>query len=209
MFKKSVILGTTAIISLLSSTQFGYASSLDDNKVVRDKSGHIVRSIEYGTCVRTEWEAGTNKCADVAEQKAPITYIQTVLSIDEKTVLFDFDSAELSNEAKQKLDVVTAKLKSADDVRSAEIVGYADRKGATSYNQELSRQRAQAVRNYLATKGYSNARVTEVEAMGERASVTTCETSLPRNTEIACLRPDRRVEVDVQYLNTQRITQAQ
>lgn len=192
----AVLLGTTTV----------YAQGLDDNKVVRDSRGNIVRSYEHGTCARTKWEEGSNPCAvapRVVAQPAPKPVERTVLSQEEKVVYFGFDSAQLSSDAKDKLDDVATTLHGAKDIQSADIVGYADIMGNTSYNEALSRKRAQAVKEYLAERGYLNTQVADVRGVGATNSVTQCDPSMPRDEKIACLSADRRVEVEVKYVTTE------
>lgn len=181
------------------------ADALSDNKVVRSTGGDIVRSTAFGTCVRSKWESGSDACAP-APQKVATTKIveRTVLSKAEKTVYFGFDDSGLSPQAQSNLDGIALKLKQAKDVQGAEIVGYADRKGSFSYNKSLSEHRAQAVKDYLAQQGYLNTRVAEVRGLSEANPVTDCPTGLSRAEEINCLSPDRRVEVEIRYTDTQR-----
>lgn len=65
-------------------------------------------------------------------------------------ITFPFDSAELTDEARRRLDVVAEALL---DARLAalrfEIAGHTDAVGSPDYNQRLSEARAQAARDYL------------------------------------------------------------
>lgn len=194
--------------SLMSSTGMASAGVLD-NKTVRTHGDQIVRSAAFGTCVRTKWENGTDVCAP-AEEKAPlerkpVNAIVTVLEEAERTVYFEFDSAALTPEAKFKLDRLSHKLKHADDIQGATIVGFADRIGSRDYNYQLSKERANAVRDYLATRGYLNTNVAEVRGLGEAKPITHCSEQLQRDRAIACLSADRRVEVEVDYTDTKRV----
>src|SRR6267143_2970699 len=64
-------------------------------------------------------------------------------------VLFKFNSAKLTDEAKQQLDQLgTGKVGSMKRYFVA-IEGFTDKTGAPEYNLELSRRRAQAVQTYL------------------------------------------------------------
>lgn len=63
-------------------------------------------------------------------------------------VLFDFDSASLSNDAASALDDVVADLRKQDSGRVT-IVGHTDAIGSTGYNRDLSERRARAVSAYL------------------------------------------------------------
>lgn len=76
------------------------------------------------------------------------------------TVNFPPGSARLSNIAKAKLDEVALKMKQDPELR-AQVIGYSDASGSTSGNQQMSEQRAQAVKNYLVTRhGIDPSRIT-------------------------------------------------
>ncbi|HEY2456621.1 MAG TPA: OmpA family protein, partial [Candidatus Acidoferrum sp.] len=65
------------------------------------------------------------------------------------TVLFEVNSAKLSDEAKQQLDqMTTGSIGSAKRYFIA-IQGFTDKTGSAEYNLELSRRRAGAVQTYL------------------------------------------------------------
>lgn len=65
---------------------------------------------------------------------------------------FKFDSAELSDSAKQELDAFAEKLKADNKNIYIEIQGHTDSTGADIYNVRLSEARAEAVRRYLNMK---------------------------------------------------------
>ena len=81
-------------------------------------------------------------------------------------------------------------------------VGYTDRIGSDAYNLKLSQRRAQAVKDYLVTKGIEPNRV-YTEGKGEANPVKQCADPSAkgevRNQKqlIDCLQPNRRVEVEV------------
>jgi len=65
------------------------------------------------------------------------------------TVLFKFNSSELSDDAKQQLDsLVSGQLTNAKRYFIA-IQGFTDKTGPAEYNLQLSRRRAEAVQTYL------------------------------------------------------------
>ncbi len=66
-------------------------------------------------------------------------------------ILFEFDKADLTQEAKGILSK-SANLKSAlIDAKKVEIIGHADGKGEAGYNDKLSAARAKSVEEYLMT----------------------------------------------------------
>jgi outer membrane protein OmpA-like peptidoglycan-associated protein len=76
-------------------------------------------------------------------------------------VLFGFDSKKLSTEAKTNLDKLVKILNVYPDT-DIEVQGHTDNKGSRSYNQKLSKSRAEAVSDYLNDNGISNLRIKSV-----------------------------------------------
>ncbi len=71
---------------------------------------------------------------------------------------FAFDSAELTAEDKAALDAAAARLKELQFVEGT-ATGHTDNVGTAEYNQKLSERRAQAVVDYLASKGVYQGRI--------------------------------------------------
>ncbi|WP_322009967.1 outer membrane protein OmpA [Paraburkholderia sp. J12] len=109
--------------------------------------------------------------------------------------LFDFDKAVLKPAGKEKLDDLASKIQ-ALNLEVVVATGYTDRIGSDAYNDRLSLRRAQAVKAYLVSKGVPADRV-YTEGKGKRNPVTTGCNQKNRKALIACLAPDRRVEVEV------------
>ncbi len=132
-----------------------------------------------------------------AEPPRPVIQKLT-LSTD---VLFDFNSATLKDSGKARLDQMIAEIKDAN-VDEIIAVGHADRIASEQYNQKLSEQRAQAVRDYLAGQGAKGRAIT-AEGKGELEPVTgqECAKMGPERASnrklVSCLQPDRRVEIEV------------
>ena len=117
-------------------------------------------------------------------------------------VLFDFNKATLKDEGKQKLDELAGRIKDAR-VDEIDAAGHADRIGSDQYNQKLSEQRAQAVKDYLASSTGLSADKIRAEGKGESDPVTgdQCKRMGPERGSnrklVQCLQPDRRVEIEV------------
>jgi OOP family OmpA-OmpF porin len=109
------------------------------------------------------------------------------------TELFAFNSAKL-NMPQPKLDEIAAALTADMSITDVDVTGYADRLGSTKYNQKLSEQRANAVRDYLVAKGIDAKRL-KAYGKGEANPVVTCNNK-KRADLIKCLEPNRRVEVE-------------
>jgi OmpA-OmpF porin, OOP family len=78
------------------------------------------------------------------------------------------------------------------------LTGHADRFGTDAYNQKLSERRAIAVKEYLLGQSVRANRI-DAEGKGETQPVTVAGARLgPRSAKvIACLQPDRRVDVEM------------
>ena len=80
------------------------------------------------------------------------------------------------------------------------VEGHTDRLGSTAYNEKLSMQRAEAVKQYLSQSGRVDGAKIKTVAVGESSPVTKpedCKGKTANATLIACLQPDRRVELEV------------
>jgi OOP family OmpA-OmpF porin len=109
--------------------------------------------------------------------------------------LFDFDKAVLKPAGKEKLDDLASKIQGLN-LEVVVATGYTDRIGSDKYNDRLSLRRAQAVKAYLVSKGIEANRI-YTEGKGKRNPVTTGCNQKNHKQLIACLAPDRRVEVEV------------
>lgn len=115
-------------------------------------------------------------------------------------VLFAFGKSSLKPAAAQALDAANNEINALGLANPAiQVNGYADRIGKQAANLKLSQRRAETVANYLVSKGQNAANVTAV-GYGSANPVTgnTCDAVKGRKALIACLAPDRRVEVQVQ-----------
>jgi len=124
----------------------------------------------------------------------PAPQVQKI-TLDSK-VLFDFDKAVLKPEGKAAIDAqVVGKLSQVTKLDVVLVTGHTDRIGTDAYNQKLSERRADAVRDYLVSKGVDKAKI-ETIGLGEKQPVVQCDQK-NRKDLIACLQPNRRVEVEV------------
>lgn len=122
--------------------------------------------------------------------------VKLVLSAD---ALFDFGKARLKPAGKAALDKFAGDLDGTRfDVIT--VTGYADRIGSHSDNLKLSTRRAEAVKAYLVDFAHLPATKIVAEGADGAKPVTTrhgCKGNTVTPRLIACLQPDRRVEVEV------------
>ena len=113
--------------------------------------------------------------------------------------LFDFDKSAIKPEGKQALDKFAAELRGSKfDVIS--VTGHTDRIGSNAYNVKLSTRRADVVKNYLVEPAGLPAAKIMATGAGESNPVTKpgdCKGTKKTKALIACLQPDRRVDVEV------------
>jgi outer membrane protein OmpA-like peptidoglycan-associated protein len=94
--------------------------------------------------------------AEVDELKAKPTPRGLVMTLGD--VLFDTGRAELNPGASRKLDQLAQFLSEHPD-RRVQIDGFTDSVGTDSYNEDLSRRRADAVKSALLTRGVDSTRI--------------------------------------------------
>jgi len=113
--------------------------------------------------------------------------------------LFDFDKASVKPTGQQELDKFAAELKGTQfDVIN--VTGHTDRIGSHAYNQKLSERRAEAVKAYLVpSAGISGDKIVTkgVDGAEPVTKPGECKGNKVSKALIACLQPDRRVEVEV------------
>jgi outer membrane protein OmpA-like peptidoglycan-associated protein len=111
--------------------------------------------------------------------------------------LFGFNKSTLSAEGEAKLDDIASKLREVN-IESITDTGHTDRIGSEEYNQKLSVSRAETVKAYLASKGVQSDHISAV-GKGKSQPVTSSDACKGPATPkvIACLQPDRRVEIEV------------
>jgi OmpA-OmpF porin, OOP family len=206
-----------ALAALAGTAQAGVPGYVADSR-------NQVWTTPYGLCWKTtDWDASkaAAPCDAVARVEAPVPPPVAVAPPEPKVeptplvvappapapiieqislssdVLFEFDKAELRPTGQQKLDEISDRLKGAN-VQQVLAIGHADRIGSEQYNKELSEKRAAAVRDYLASKGVDQNRV-QSEGRGESQPVTgdQCKGQRANQKLIACLQPDRRVDIEV------------
>jgi OmpA-OmpF porin, OOP family len=113
--------------------------------------------------------------------------------------LFGFDRADLRPAGNVSLDNFLKELESTK-YDSINVIGHTDRLGTAAYNQSLSEQRANAVKNYLVNNGKLDASKVTAAGKGETTALTNaadCKGNKASVKLIVCLQPDRRVDLDV------------
>ncbi len=172
------------INKFLAAFAFVGAVSLAGNAVADDmvngyvqSAGGVVKN-PWGECWRTPFVDTTEKLEEcgyevVAEPEviaAPVPTKVVEKIVIGATMLFAFDSAELTNDAKAMIDDGIARA--GGKVRLTSIMrieGHTDSTGPEAYNQQLSERRAQAVADYIVANA-RNVTVNDIEVVGKGES---------------------------------------
>lgn len=101
-------------------------------------------------------------------------------------ILFDFDKAELKQNAMTNIQSLSNSMKNNPNTNIM-IIGHTDNKGTDSYNMSLSQRRAMSVKNYAQTQGITSSRLT-TQGRGEMEAIANNDTEAGR-------AQNRRVEV--------------
>ena len=126
-----------------------------------------------------ESDATSSSLKSLQEGKPPVTPASSPL----KDAFFDFDSYDLSADARSVLKGDADWLKSNPSVR-VEIEGHCDERGTNEYNLALGAKRAQAARDYLVSLGIA----------ADRLSTTSYGEEIPvcQQHSEECWRQNRR-----------------
>ena len=131
---------------------------------------------------------------------APVVMAPPVMKVAfSADALFDFDKSTIKPAGKATLDKFLADMRGAS-IDALKVTGHTDRIGRHAYNLKLSAKRAEAVKAYLVSQGGMAANVISATGVNGDNPVTKpgdCKGSKPTPALIACLAPDRRVEVEV------------
>ena len=177
---------------------------------LQDASGHAVKD-GSGACVVTQGQvlpecagvkaapakpaapAEPSKPASPAPAPAPSQPAKPAPSSVRQSVviqadaLFDFDKSVVRPDGKKSIDEALAKIRGVD-LEMVIATGHTDSIGTERYNQRLSERRAQAVKDYLVSKGIPASKVTTI-GKGESQPVATNKTKEGR-------QKNRRVDIE-------------
>lgn len=113
--------------------------------------------------------------------------------------LFDFNRQDVKPAGRQALDTFAADLKGTQ-FEVITVTGHTDRIGSHDYNMKLSTRRAEAVKAYLVESlGIPSDKVVArgVDGAEPVTQPGDCKGEKATKQLIACLQPDRRVEIEV------------
>ena len=134
---------TRSIVALMALTAFALPVTAETTKVLRGSEiteSALIDALSPEGGIRTRSIKVFRDQPGAAEKAASASMLIT----------FHTNSADLTPEAKQSLDVVGRALNMDKLAKHSFIVeGHADPRGGPDFNQRLSQERAQTVRDYL------------------------------------------------------------
>lgn len=152
------------LFTLLAATAFLAAC-----ETASTTTGDVTGSAASSSTTASTTSTASSSASTTAEQPAedPATRLKKDFAQVGTTVLFDFDSAQLSDYAQRVLDRQAAFLKARPETRVI-IGGHADERGTREYNLALGERRASSARDYLVAKGVNAARIRIISYGKER-----------------------------------------
>ncbi len=102
-------------------------------------------------------------------------------------VFFDFDKSKVEANGLDVISAVAQEIQGRSDIASVVITGHTDTSGPDTYNQRLSKRRAEAAKSALVAQGVDPALI-RIDAMGEKNQLVTT----PNNTREPA---NRRAEI--------------
>lgn len=194
--KKLSLLTVTALVALSSGA---FAQSAQDAAYDKNDS-HVIDS--RGNCVRTKWMGAEDPCNAAAPAPAPVPVAAPApaavpeVSLEQRTVYFDFNRATLTGEAIAKLDQLAQIINDSSAIKDVRIHGFTDQFGSDAYNQKLAASRTASVKNYLDGKSRLASTIGDIKGIGKSAPEQGCDKIKARNDQIACRAKERRVEIE-------------
>ena len=195
-----VLIAASAVVAVSASAQTAqdYMAKKPYSAYLQDARGVISKNAT-GLCWKTGYwtpadaVAGCDGPLTTPVAQAPTPAPDAPVATAEKVTyaadaFFDFDKATLKPEGRASLDQLVDNLRGLD-VEVIVAVGHTDWVGPDAYNQKLSERRAQAVKDYLVSKGVDAQKV-YTEGKGKSQPVADNKTRDGR-------AKNRRVEIEV------------
>lgn len=153
----------------------------DDERGRVEADGAEIKDVGADFWANIDWEAPVVDDPELKNSGVELrsTNEYNIYSMDER-VLFDTDKAQVRSQGEEKLQKIADELKQLPENRLIRIYGHADARASKDYNEKLSADRANTVKDWLQNKGGISANRISIEAMGETAPRATNETAKGR-----------------------------
>lgn len=161
--------GTTTAATHTTTATSGSGTTTASTQTTTTTSGTITASTPTTTATHT-----TTSTSGTTTTTATTSGTTTTTTISINNILFDYDKSAIKEEFKSELDKAADFLKNTNKKAKIEVAGHTDSKGSDEYNLALSKRRANAVANYLVSKGISKSRI-KTAGYGESKPVASNE----------------------------------
>ena len=141
----------------------------------------LVAALSIGACAKNPLNSNDPSLAN-ASAAVPGSQQDFVVNVGDR-VFFESDSSELTPQSVSTLEKQAQWLRSYNQYAFL-IEGHADERGTREYNIALGARRAQAVRDYLASRGVQGSRMRTI-SYGKERPVAVCN-------DISCWSQNRR-----------------
>jgi len=166
-----------ALCALVCAAPLVTTSALADMRYAGD-SRHVVVRDGYGGCVKVNaLHTNIRSCNGNVQS----------ITLDARA-LFDTNSADLKPAGKRAIDDVVSHA-GAENISAVTVTGHTDSLGSEAYNMDLSKRRANSVKNHMVGQGVSANNIKTV-GKGESMPVASNETGQGR-------AKNRRVEIEL------------
>ena len=161
------------LFTLLTATAF--LAACETASTTTGDATSSAQSSSTNTATTASSSSSSSSASSSSSEESSSVSVKSEFAKVGTTVLFDFDSSQLTNYAQRVLDRQAAFMKARPETRVV-IGGHADERGTREYNLALGERRASSARDYLVAKGVNAARIRIISYGKERpASVGSTE----------------------------------
>jgi peptidoglycan-associated lipoprotein len=140
----------------------------------------LAAALAVSACAK---DTAENAQANAGAMATPGSQQDFVVNVGDR-VFFETDSSELTTQSRMTLDKQAQWLNTYSQYSQFTVEGHADERGTREYNIALGARRAQAVRNYLVSRGIAANRIRTI-SYGKERPVAVCD-------DISCWSQNRR-----------------
>ena len=161
------------LFTLLAATAF--LAACETASTTTGDATSSAQSSSTNTATTASSSSSASSASSAASGGSAATSVKSEFAKVGTTILFDFDSSQLTDYAQRVLDRQAAFMKARPETRVI-IGGHADERVTREYNLALGERRASSARDYLVAKGVNAARIRIISYGKERpASVGSTE----------------------------------
>ncbi len=149
----------TTLLALFSLILFGCAQ-YPDTRVTRHQIDDLADDDRDGVINQRDL------CSDTPQRSAAnfdgCSQWQSIISVDAKNIIFDFDHDQIRSDQKTKINQLLVWLNQHPQ-RELVLIGDTSSEGNSEYNQSLAKRRTQMIKQELVSQGIIPSRIIEQE----------------------------------------------